>query len=687
MVVQKLVKVTLLSPRDEISKVTTDLSNFEMFHAIKQGTGSPSDSFVDDISLRALRVFLRLDEILKELDIKEVGLIETLTKGNKIEKENFKAKDWSDFISKIEIEAKPIIDEITTLISEKNSLKKIIEENESLKNAFNMLSGISIDLDDMNSLKKFKIVFSVLSVKDLKEVKKSLIDHVTISTTLTQNRSAILIATSIEDSDNIEKILRSFEIKTFEIPERLPQNIADAQNIVIKDLDSQKKRLEDINGLLKSILEKSTQKILSLREGSKTVNDIFTSIKKVGDLKRFALIRGYIPKRCITEFRKQFGNWIFFTEEVVHNDHDNKAESSSAPTLMKNLPFIRSFETITLTQGPPKYSEVDPTPLIMLTFPIFYGIMFGDLGHGIILTLFGLLLYVRGNNSTKQWGVMLTVAGLSASVVGWSIGEVFGFGIGEVIPSFGHPILEIVERHHGITSFNNEAVTTILQVSIILGIIHLTIGFGLDVFKALREKVFVEAITEKIPTFIMYISGVIFALAFLGAGNNFEGLLTLQNPIPLLGIPVSQATLISLPIFIIATLVLILGKPIAIILNKTPKDSLAMALVMGIVEFIIRIVEFLANTMSYARLGVLLLVHAALLMVLNRAVSLPLAVSIPMLIVFNILVMMLEGLIVYIQDIRLHLYEWFTKFYEGTGFIFRKMKPEPTYFDVEWEEK
>ena len=63
MVVQKLVKITLLSPRDEISKVTTDLSNFEMFHAVRQGAGSPSDSYIDDLSLRALRVFLSLDEI------------------------------------------------------------------------------------------------------------------------------------------------------------------------------------------------------------------------------------------------------------------------------------------------------------------------------------------------------------------------------------------------------------------------------------------------------------------------------------------------------------------------------------------------------------------------------------------------------------------------------------------------
>lgn len=282
---------------------------------------------------------------------------------------------------------------------------------------------------------------------------------------------------------------------------------------------------------------------------------------------------------------------------------------------------------------------------------------------------------------------MLAVAGISAATVGLLIGEVFGFPVGELIPVYQHPVLELVERIHGTTSFNGEAVTTILQVSIIIGIIHLTIGFGLDVFKAVRDKDYVEVVTEKLPTFFMYLFGIVFALAFIGAGNSFAGLLTKNNPIPLLGLPVSQATIISLPVILASVVTIIIGKPVAIILKKIPKDSIAMSLVMGVVEFLIRVVEFLANTMSYTRLGILLLVHASLLMVVNRAIVLPLPVAVPMLIIFNILIMMLEGLIVYIQDLRLHLYEWFTKFYEGSGTLFRRLKPHPVHLDIEWEKK
>ncbi|MFQ6134596.1 MAG: V-type ATP synthase subunit I, partial [Nitrososphaerales archaeon] len=671
----------------ELPKVVTELSNFDMFH-VSEEKGSPSDPHVDDLALRSYRLFIGLDEILKELSVKEeAGLIQTLMKGHqKIEKEKFRAKDWADFVSRLEADAKLMIEEFKKIVSERSILQKQIEESQALKEAFAMLSRLSIDLDTMRSLRRFHLVFSVVSTKDLKEVGRSIPDDIFVSTPLTRDKSAILIATPRVEAERVERVLRSFDIRPFEILESLPQNPAEAFKAVSQDLKQQTGRLQELNGMLNTTLEKSRRKMLSLREGAKMAYDVLTSIKKAGDLKRFAVVKGFFPTDRLAKFEERFGKWILFTEDVEHGGHGNEEEVSSTPTIMKNLPFIRAFENITLNQGPPKYGELDPTPIITLTFPIFYGIMFGDFGHGVVLTLFGLFLYIRGYGSLKQWGVMLTVAGLSAAAVGLMIGEVFGFAIGEIIPGLEHPLLEVVERAHGVTTFNPEAITTILQIAILIGITHLTIGFGLDVFKAFREKEYVEAYTEKLSTFLMYLFGIVFALAFIGAGTSFSGLLTKQDPIPLLGLPVAQATAISVPIILLSVVVLIVGKPVAILLKKAPKDSIAMSLMMGVVEFLIRIVEFLANTMSYARLGILLLVHAALLMVLNRVVSLPLGVAIPMLIVFNILIMMLEGLIVYIQDLRLHLYEWFTKFYEGTGLLFRRIKPETTYVYIEWEQ-
>ncbi len=84
------------------------------------------------------------------------------------------------------------------------------------------------------------------------------------------------------------------------------------------------------------------------------------------------------------------------------------------------------------------------------------------------------------------------------------------------------------------------------------------------------------------------------------------------------------------------------------------------------IQFMFIVIEFLANTISYSRLAILFLVHIVLMKTLNASLALG-AVSIPLIVFGNLGIMALEGLIVYIQSLRLHVYEWFTKFYLGSG--------------------
>ena len=60
--------------------------------------------------------------------------------------------------------------------------------------------------------------------------------------------------------------------------------------------------------------------------------------------------------------------------------------------------------TITDSQGFPKKGELDPTPMIAIMWPIFYGIMFADLGHGLLLMGMGLLFKVKGQGNMARLG-------------------------------------------------------------------------------------------------------------------------------------------------------------------------------------------------------------------------------------------------------------------------------------------
>ena len=107
--------------------------------------------------------------------------------------------------------------------------------------------------------------------------------------------------------------------------------------------------------------------------------------------------------------------------------------------------------------------------------------------------------------------------------------------------------------------------------------------------------------------------------------------------------------------------------------------------IMGVVieVILVRIVEMLSNIISYSRIGIMLLVHSALLVTVNQ--SYLHGGGLAVLIGGNIGIMLIEGLIVYIQTIRLHLYEWFPKWYIGEGVEFKKLVPAMLYSNVIWK--
>ncbi len=229
------------------------------------------------------------------------------------------------------------------------------------------------------------------------------------------------------------------------------------------------------------------------------------------------------------------------------------------------------------------------------------------------------------------------------------------------------------------------SVLLMMEVAIIIGIFHISAGLVLDILKAYKNNEKVELFVMKIPTLIFYVAGIMFALAFIGGGFAFTGMSS-SAATPLIGIPIKTTTSIAIPIILLMMVIIMFGKAGAKLAGKLHSEgSVAMTVVEGIIEVLLKIVEFLANTVSYARLGILLIVHVVLMGVVNLAWTSLGFVGLPILIFGNIGVMMLEGLIVYIQDLRLHLYEWFTKFYEGSGTPYRTILPVPRRVEIVWK--
>jgi V/A-type H+-transporting ATPase subunit I len=708
----QLAKVTLILPRTESSKVASKLAQFEWFHPISSNS-EYSDPHLDQLHLRSQKLFQSIDEVVRELGIKtEIGIMDALIKGTPKNKKELQISEIEQLITKLEEESKTLITETSKIIDERDSINRQLDEYRTLKDTLGVVSNLKIDLSKLNNSKLLYQNMFITKTKDLPEIQRSISNASLFTLKLNDTNSALFIFGNNDDADKIGKAIRSFDISQITIPSTFSQNPNEAFKHLttrIKELTTKKK---EIDSAILKLSKKNTSKILYLRESSQFIREILETFRKPAGLKNFAIIQGYIPTVMADSFKKLHERWITILEhkkrdvspqieeeEGAHDSDAHESKENQEPTLFANGPYFRSFEPITLTQGQPKSNEVDPTSMIAFIFPIFYGLMFGDAGQGALLAMLGAAFRIRGTGNLKKWGTLILASGISAVFVGLIVGEAFGFHIlevpgGEFLRSLG--FIGVLNA----ADFSEETVLTILTFSINIGITHLVSAFAFAIYKGIKQGKTYEVLTNRLPTLIMYLAIISLMLAAVGANYKVLEMYTNQNPAPFFSniagewVTVEIVTKISFLILMITMVLQIIAVPLGVKLGKLKvHGNVNEELFMTVIEvMLIRLVELFANTISYTRIGIMLLVHVALMGTANNGVEFFLstgniAVGIVVAILGNLGVMMIEGLLVYIQALRLHLYEWFTKFYDGSGVPFKKLVPEMLYTSILWEKK
>lgn len=277
--------------------------------------------------------------------------------------------------------------------------------------------------------------------------------------------------------------------------------------------------------------------------------------------------------------------------------------------------------------------------------------------------------------------------GISASVIGLLTGSLFGlsfthyYGISCCLIPISN--FKIFEGSH----INIDTVVTIIIIAILIGTFHLAIAYVIAMINKIRDQEYAEALTFHLAVLIMYSFGILFALSFIGADMKVNQLFTSTNPLPVfstllaIDIPSSEAAIISTPVIVISLFTIIFGRAlISLMSGSTSKFRLSLA--QGCTDIAFIPIVFLTNTISYSRLGIFLIMHSAMMGLVNGAWSYGI-LGLPAVILGNIAVMILEGFLVYIQDLRLHLYEWLTKFTDdGNTILFAPIKSESDLVNI-----
>ncbi|MGQ0605386.1 MAG: V-type ATP synthase subunit I [Candidatus Nitrosotenuis sp.] len=697
MVVAELKLGSIILPRSESPQAVSRLAEFEWFHKIETENDIVTPE-IDDLLLRAQKTYQSVDDIIKGLQMPlQVGIMEILFKGTMIKKKQYELDEIEIMVSDLEKKAPAIIDKPAKLLEEETTTKRSIDEYSTLKETLDVVKKLNVDLSGFGFMKYFYTNLFVVDSNKFTEITRSL-EGVTIYKYDLQakDKIALIVVTLSSDSDKVLKVFRAFDSNPFVIPQELPQVPIQAYSLIESKLSELTKKLELLEKEIAKTKQTLRRDILALHESVFVAKEVLEMLRKPGGTKLFAVIQGYIPKNMDSKFKSVTKQWMSVTEDI-----SNPKLIQNKPTLFENKRFVRTFEVITQSQGIPKRGEADPTPMIALMWPIFYGLMFADLGHGLLLMGFGLLFKMKGQGNLSRWGMLIAISGASAAIAGVGAGEVFGFHIDHLAPF--EEILEgplaPVSWLVGVISVAEltfEQVITILKVSLFLGIIHLVWAFILRIKKLRKEGHSQMIMTEAIPNLTLYGGIVVIMMCAIGSSYDVMNMYSRVHDEVVPWVTVFLGDWARVWIVTRIAGVIVLGSMATMMVGGIlhtkhhPEEGGSVANI--VMEVLLgKSVECLAHTISYARLGIMLLVHAALLMTVNNSFasmggwSSPAGIA--MIVGGNLGIMMIEGLIVYIQSLRLHLYEFFTKWYDGGSQPFRQVVPELLYNQLIWKKK
>ena len=605
-------------------------------------------------------------EFLEDLERPTKGLLASISqqpvKKMSIEDSELE-KSAKQFVRSMEKDTKPVEEKLRRISDD-------ISRIEELSGRFRQLSGLNINLRAMNSITLSRVRVGI--TRNFGELKKAMEKAgANIDSSLLDKREgthAVMIVYTKGQSSEVESSLRGRifteisldvgEIMKFLRRIGVKEEVLGSSGNILPELDramERKKREEDKlreNGadLADGYLDKlrAYEEALSIRESKE---NFATSLNRTDYT---ALITGWVEADRIGEMesilRDECGKYFSLSARAPT---DEEVEENKVPIRQSNGWLGSLFEPMTNTFSPPRYNEIDPSIWISVPFILFFGIMLGDAGYGLILLLASAYVLKRINTSeflknASKMGVLMGITTIAAGI--W-MGSFFGDLIPRVI--LGDPeqplySLTILGIQFPYDTLRNPMV--LFQISLVLGIVQLNLGLFLLGYDRFHKKDYFGVLKGSLSWLLIQAGAAIFLASFIG------GLFELSGPL----------SIATLAMFLIGALLLIF-------------ESKGM--------FFFDMEGYLGDWISYTRILALGLSTFGLAMTFNiigvmlfdiggAAMA---VIVVPLLIVLHIFNLLLQSLGSAVHSLRLQFVEFFGRFYEGGGNLFDPFGRERIY--------
>ena len=507
-----------------------------------------------------------------------------------------------------------------------------------------------------------------LPAVNVKQLEDALRDLPSLNVALRQEGDMAhhLLISMKRDNEQINKILSKVGWTRVELPGELRSVKKDVFKELTTKLETLSEEQKKVEMKVHDLMRKE-EKHLSEIWTNLRINELFLKIQEnFKSSSRTVIFTGWLPSsmkerltrkikkacedRCYLEWN-QAGSVGVIGDEV--------------PVRFNNPKVLAPFQMLVSNFGVPRYGTIDPTPFVMPIYLAMFGLMFADLGQGLILAILGALgVYFLRNNEQKQgfrnlsW--LVVWCGCSSIFFGVLLGSFFGTGL---FPPLWFDFHGIIAGHSAQNSTINN-VYDILLITLYFGISVIVLGLLFNWVNLIRERKWMELFFDKGGILGGWIYGGGIYVASYMVARNYKQFPPGKVLFLLVGLP---------------SLLLFIKEPYHYFKHQAghsdKKSSLLLAFINFLMEWIVELLEifsgYLSNTLSFMRVAGLGIAHVCLMISFFVLAEMTSGIySVIVLILGNILVIGLEGLSAGIQALRLNYYEFFTKFFHGTGKLY-----------------
>ena len=537
-------------------------------------------------------------------------------------------------------------------------------------------SNLKVSYSELEHLSFLSLKIGKIAPENFEQLKDSLLD-IAVVIPLGEDNSRVIVASSKKGRFAMDSELKRFGFVQLEIPEDFQGVPEDVLTSMQREKLEAEKELEELNVEKNNFAETHTAMLINLLGTfaiSKQISEIQRNLEGTELVYR---IKGWIPLSESQTYMQQLDNItegrIAIREYNPFELPDVVSGKEQVPVKLTHGKFVKSFERMIFSYGSPLYGTIDPTPFVAIFFTLLFGIMFGDFGQGLVFLLAGILMakkVIKVGGWNKFAPIFMSI-GITSSLMGLLTGEFFSNEtllepFAEWVTGlFGHPHAPILTLMPSSNPSSIKAMFGVFGVAVAIGFVINTVGLVLNIINNIMLKKYDEAFFGK--------NGLAGAIFFW-----YVIVLVLRMVLFHHSIAVYDWIIMGITMFFAA-----FEEPFEnLVAGRRPvfSNGFGSFLISGIVGIIEVVSGYLSNTVSFVRVGAFALSHAVLDFLIYTLTQLcggeGSIAGIIILIFGNAVIIVLEGMVVAIQVIRLQYYEFFSKFFHETGKEFKPFKFE-----------